>query len=504
MRLFKRIAILCGVAFGLILLFYGWEDFRASREWNKFKDTWTAKGEKFEFSSFVPPAISSDQNFAMAPVIASSYARSLDSQGKPKSPEDTNVVNRLEMPLVLRGNTPTNGFGGWEKGARIDFGAWQKYYRDLATTTNVFAIPVDPQAPATDVLLALAKYNSILEEVRQAAALPGCRFPLNYDSEHPYMILLPHLNSLKGCVRILQLRAAANLELGNRDAAFADVILGLNLTQKLRSEPTLVSQLVRITMLQAMLQVVWEGLAKHRWTDSQLTTLDHTLAELDFVADYTAGMRAENACDVALADYLKRHPQDLNTVGESSPANPDALTFFLTHLIPSGWFVQNKMATSRILFEYYLSVSDQQKQLFYPSRATNASRLIENLPASPFTILPRMLLPSLGRAARKFAIAQTSANLCRVACALEQYRLVHGKYPDALELLSPGLMSAIPHDIIGGRPLLYHTTETGGFILYSIGWNEQDDNGRVSLQKHGAIDYESGDIVWQYPDVPKS
>src|ERR1035441_6731269 len=141
---------------------------------------------------------------------------------------------------------------------------WQRYYRQLSLRTNLFAVPPQPQTPAADVLLALSKYNSIIEELRQAAALPDSRFPLNYDSEEPAMILLPHLAPAKGCSLVLRMRALAQLEAGQSEAALADINLALRVTETIRSEPFLISQVVRIAMFQITVQALWEGLASHR------------------------------------------------------------------------------------------------------------------------------------------------------------------------------------------------------------------------------------------------
>ncbi len=87
----------------------------------------------------------------------------------------------------------------------------------FAIVLSLFVLPVslghaaEPKTPAADVLFALSIYNPTIEELRQAAALPGSRFPLNYDSESPAAILLPHLAALKGCMRVLELRAIAEL-----------------------------------------------------------------------------------------------------------------------------------------------------------------------------------------------------------------------------------------------------------------------------------------------------
>jgi type II secretory pathway pseudopilin PulG len=110
-----------------------------------------------------------------------------------------------------------------------------------------------------------------------------------------------------------------------------------------------------------------------------------------------------------------------------------------------------------------------------------------------------MFLPSLGGAVRKFAYAQESVDLARVAIALERYRLAHGAYPESLDALSPQFIAKLPHDVINGQPLHYRRTSDGQFILYSVGWNEKDDGGEVAFKQDGSVDISTGDWVWRYP-----
>ena len=88
---------------------------------------------------------------------------------------------------------------------------------------------------------------------------------------------------------------------------------------------------------------------------------------------------------------------------------------------------------------------------------------------------------------------QTALNQAALVCALERYRLVHGRYPDSLEQLVPDFVQKLPRDLIGGQPLKYRRTADGKFLLYSIGWNEKDDGGDP--------DKNNGDWVW--PTVKK-
>jgi hypothetical protein len=66
------------------------------------------------------------------------------------------------------------------------------------------------------------------------------------------------------------------------------------MVEALRTEPILISHLVRIAVVNITLQPVWEGLADHRWSDEQLRALDQELSKLDFLLDYRLSMRGEH------------------------------------------------------------------------------------------------------------------------------------------------------------------------------------------------------------------
>ncbi len=500
-RNFRRLLFGAACLATLIALFYAEEDWRGWHAWNKFKQEWEAKGEHFDFPSVVPPTVPDDQNFALTPIAFTSYGFILTRDGKriPHEQRDTNFVERIKMEIAHYDGWPTNGTGNWQKSTVSDLRIWQNYYRALAAKTNEFSVPSQPQSPAADVLFALSKYDSVIEELREASRLPCSRFPLNYDSESPAAIWLPHLAVLKRCSQALQLRSIAELQNGQPEKALADVKLALQLTDKIRTEPFLISHLVRIAMLQIMLQPVWEGLAEHRWSDEQLVALDAELAKLDFLADYKLSMRGE-------MDRLRRHPeqvQDLGGIsnGEGGVMNPLLPGKFAARLIPTGWFYQNQYRCARMMVEYYIPVADVNQGTFSPDllRRGDAVLTAEIKSVSPFNMLEKLMLPALGNAAKKFAYAQALVDLARTAIALERYRLAHGEYPESLDALSPQFIAKLPHDIINGQPLHYHRTSDGQFVLYSVGWNEADDGGEVGLNKNGVVDINNGDWVWRYP-----
>ena len=116
-----------------------------------------------------------------------------------------------------------------------------------------------------------------------------------------------------------------------------------------------------------------------------------------------------------------------------------------------------------------------------------------------YKIQALMVFPAISAGVKKFAAIQAQVDLARVACALERFRLAHGDYPETLDALAPQFIEKLPHDLINGQPLHYRRTDDGRFILYSVGWDEKDDGGKVFIAKNGTVDREKGDWVWQYP-----
>ena len=502
MKIFLRLTCI-GLAglFVLVALFYAEEDLRGWHAWNKFKHQWEARGEKFDFASIVPPRVPDDRNFALTPLVSTSYGNLLTRDGKeiPVDQRDPDFVNRLKMPIAHADEDLSKGLGNREQNRMSNLKFLQDYYRALPAKTNEFPVLSRPQSPAQDVLLALGKYDSTIEELRQASQLPDSRFPLEYDKDNPAEILLPHLAALKGCASVLRVRSLAELQNGQSDKALDDVKLALQLTGKIRTEPFLISHLVRIAMVSITLQPIWEGLAEHQWSDAQLAELDGELAKLDFLADYKSAMHGEMVFQGGMFDYLQRHPEQFpDMAGNGNSVKTPLPARILWHLIPSGWFYQNRLRCARPMVELYLPLADTNRGIISPAATRRADAAVESEARhrNLYNIAERMFLPALGNAARRFAYGQESVDLARVAIALERYRLALGTYPESLDVLAPRFIEKLPQDIVKGQPLQYRLTGDGKFLLYSVGWNETDDGGHAAFAKSGAIDYAKGDWVW--------
>ena len=379
-----------------------------------------------------------------------------------------------------------------------DLRAWQTYYRaqEHQNSTNKFPVAPQPRAPAADVLFALSKYDSAVEELRQASERPDANIPLNYeDGFGAVSRLFPYLSALKRCSSLLELRAVAELADGRNAQAYDDVKLLCRLNETIRAQPFLISQLVRMAILQIALQPIWEGWTEHRWTDEQLAGISAELAKLDYLADYRFAMRGERAFAIQLFEN-RRITRILRVIDETGQTNTTHFRF-----MPEGFFYQNELAFAQMSQQYLLPLVDINARIVTPIVFEHAddgvSAQLKHY--SPYKAEALMAFQAEAAGARRFAFAQTSVDLARVACALERYHLEHGEYPQSLEALVPQYIDAIPHDIINGEPLHYRRTGDGKCLLYSVGWNETDDGGLFPSKKNNGT-FGKCDWVWRYPE----
>jgi len=263
-----------------------------------------AKGEPFDLVKITPPPVPDEQNFAMAPIVMTTYSWILDRNGR-RSQNDTTWSGGWKCQLRL---CRREGAGGRKlaEGRESRPAGMAGLLPAGGHADESVSGPSAVAGARADVLLALSKYDSVVEELRQAARRPDSRFPLDYTTENPAAILLPHLAGLKGPAMMLQLRAIAELEAGQTDMALEDVQLMLRLAEALRgrADPDFApgADFDREPGAPARL----EGLATTQWSDAQLTVLEQALRQSDFLADYHVAMRGEQVMLVEIIDYYRR------------------------------------------------------------------------------------------------------------------------------------------------------------------------------------------------------
>ena len=492
----------------LLALFLTEENWRGKHNWENFKKEMAAKGEKLNIEDLAPPPVPDDQNFAMAPIWRTNLFHRVDQNGGIAM--DGSPAPNLTIEALSPEQAPA--LGNWLQGRRADLLAWQAYYRGTNNlrlpsrpTTGAadpeplgatfFPIAATPQSPAADVLLALSRNDAPLQELRQATKRPFCRLQTNYEGD----LITPSLATLKQCVRFLTLRSKAELASGNSTGALEDVQMQLHLVDMTSAEPFLITHLVRVAMVNITLGSVWEGLADHRWSDQQLEAIEVELGKLDFLADYLHAMRGDRAFSLSMLEENIRTGSPYGGLAQANPLPDFPGRRKLARMLVGGVFYENMVSIGRAHEQWILPSVDLERRLV--SLKTPPASALQTGFWPPSTIFMRLLLPAIDKSVVKFARAQSLLDLARVACALERYWQANQKYPDSLDALAPKFIPSIPHDIMDGKPLRYHPTGDGHFVLYSVGWNKTDEGGVSGLKDSGNLNFETGDWLWPLAEV---
>jgi hypothetical protein len=531
-RNFRRLLVALAGFATLIAIFYAEENWRGKRAWKNYVRAQEARGEKMDLAAFIPPPIPDDQNLALCPlfkpVLDFRYATDQDRLENKSVHNiiwlDTNGsarLDQLDLHWNMRNNPNSPAGKVWREfqgrldvltNGWINLPLWQEYYR-MGTNLDG-ATPAS--TPAQDVLYALRYFEPDLTELRREASLrPLARWPIQYDLNSPWGILLPHLAKAKRITMLLQVRAAARLAAGQTADGLEDIALGFRLADSFGYEPFLISQLVRMACYEIILQPLKEGQAHHQFSDAQLTLLQQQLQSVDLLAGYQLAVRCERSINGLWANMTRA---DMDSILQYSASQSPSKGFWRfairARVAPKGWIYQNQLVSSRLDDDYILSAVDAHTRTVSPKKS-EAALSAKREAKGPYSALVQFLTMSesqLGDAlpfACKFAYGQTQVDLARVACGLERYRLAHNQYPEALDALAPQFITKLPHDIINGQPLKYRRTDDGSFVLYSVGWNETDDGGIVASspdpkgvnrrEEGKPVNLTEGDWVWRYP-----
>jgi hypothetical protein len=503
----------------VIVLFYAEENWRGKRAWTALQREAAARRESLDISSAFPPPVPDDQNFALAPGVSGVLGYAEPDSGEIR----TRPAIRGRNLSFFHGESEMWPSANWAFQQVTDLAAWQKFFRqhpaadtqagDSDSPRLEFPVAPEPQTPAADVLLALSKFDPALAVLRTASQRPRTHYPLDYERGLFGLMRGQYfpVETFPAAAHVLCLRAVAELVQDQTEAALQDTLLALRLADSLRQMPWERLHGARSEMLIFCLQPVWEGLARHRWNQQQLATLQQQFGAMDLLLDFQQVVRGETLVTMNLADQLQAFLE-----GRPSPAademrsakGDDLFAVWLFRLsYPTGWLYQDKVW----IYRFY----ERRADVFKALETRNRRQLYAELRRATDPFLVVFVVPRLRQVFSESSVQtlflQTACQEAAVACALERYRLAQSRYPDSLEALVPTFLKQVPADLLAPSraALNYRREADGGLALYSVGLNRQDDRGKPSSpieRWHRSKPYQDlyprldeGDWVWRQP-----
>ncbi|HEX5400608.1 MAG TPA: hypothetical protein VFY06_16295, partial [Verrucomicrobiae bacterium] len=451
-RNFGRFLIGSAIFATLVAIFYLEEDWRGKRAWDKCKAELEAKGAVLDWDKFIPPPVPDDQNVFKAPNMQEWFVR---------------------VPF----RTPANELSGLSTNAL-----------NTATITN--------GTVAADYLKWSNQFQPQFEKIREALKCPYARMDGDYSI--PYEIPIPNFIQVRVLAQTLAQRAKCHFFLDQPEQALDDLTFLNDSRHLLEAAPTgkpttLVAAMINVAVTGLYVDTIAKGLQSHAWQEPQLAALQNQLADINLTRLVLQAFQEGPAFTCRDVEIM---PVNQLLEYGRTPKWTDKVGAWLW---PRGWTYQNMVNIAELELKP-LDGFDVSSGTVSPRVFEDANRYVNKFlkHSSPYNVLAAISIPSFNKAWQATAHNQTMVNEAQIACALERYRLANGAYPASLDALAPQFIEKVPHDIIGGKPLIYRRTVDGKFVLYSVGWNETDDGGQDSpANQIGAVDYTKGDWVWK-------
>ncbi len=324
-----------------------------------------------------------------------------------------------------------------------------------------------------------------------------------------YGFLLPGLTGLREATRGLVARAHVRKLRGDDDGAWADVLTAHRLSRLLYQQPTLIDKLVAISCQAMAFEVARDLIADEAFGASEAASLLAKLTEigppptideaylferfimLDFIAhlarDYSLAKELGAASGPASVlvrgadwnlvlrranDWYDAMPLPRQSGG---PTSTPAGRARYERMCDSLRLPNTKLEQAKVMALALGGVATRRARSEFLARCLGCS-----------------LLPSLTRSCGFQDRAVMQYRLERTALALAAHKARTGRWPSALADLTPGLLKAVPDDLFqgpAGGPIRYKTA-SGGYVLYSLGVDGDDDGGAETQDSD-----DDGDIV---------
>jgi hypothetical protein len=323
--------------------------------------------------------------------------------------------------------------------------------------------------------------NSRVFQFMQEASEKPC-FRYGDWSKNLYDMKIPDAIKMINAIRLLGIDAVFKAEEGHVQEAIDQIRWAKNLVQKTLDEPLLITGLLALAntrYLQTCLMHIING------RDIDSDTLHMFIQDWDpelWRKKLARGIHGERV--FLLENALTVLEGDMSVLDYKLG---DRIFFWIIRPATKADVLWAQKMFDRVesasLLPYY-EIKKSHKDI---------TQDIESIPW--FFRLSGGLFPNFSSAWLKEAILEAFMGTGQIALACKIYKNQEGHFPENIAELIPGILAEEPMDPFTGDPYIYKLHEDG-FIVYSVGSNEKDDEGRATYQVTQLVMEKDDDWPW--------
>ena len=310
--------------------------------------------------------------------------------------------------------------------------------------------------------------SKALELLHAGAAIESSRYPITLSAG--LATLLPHLADIREATQLLRIEGILHAENGDGQSAMRSAISGFGIARSLAREPVVASQLVRARCQALAISTVEQIVSRTELTDGQLAELAECVRDSERICGMFRAFVGERCVGLSLLD---------NPHSPGSRILPGLPFSPLLELYGTVGLTGADTAIYLELMDAYIKGAG----LALHERQEAVEAIDVELKSIPRTrILVRKIAPPLSKATKVDMSTIAHLRTARIAIAMQRYRLAADRLPDKLTDLVPEYLDSVPEDPFDGSEMRYKKLDPG-FVIYSIGEDLSDDDGKERPSK---------------------
>ena len=357
----------------------------------------------------------------------------------------------------------------------------------------------------------LTDNSDILDLVIDGSKKPYCWFEYGDGKDNDVMmeIQLPDTTSFRRLTKPLLWRSLIKAEESRYEDAFDDIKACYRLGRHLKGNKTLLEQLAGIAVRASIAHELRYIISHHKINSAILASLQEDFEQMVTDEDFVISLDAEK---LFLYDELQRsftedrfgghlYFESLRPIILRGPDRElvnrliEPLHILLTH--PDK---QETIETAERFYTFWDRVSQKTPGNLHSEEIDIEKEAAEIVRGN---ILLKILPTAMNRVHDLSYRWRSDLEATLVIVAILRYNQDTEHYPENLQqLVSAGFLKKLPMDAYSdNKPLVYKKTEDS-FLLYSVGLNFTDDDGRVIRNSQGKVviwDIEGDEVFWPVP-----
>ena len=346
---------------------------------------------------------------------------------------------------------------------------------------NIFyGTPLEPDA-RLELKNMIENNHRVFQFLQEASEKPCFRY--GDWSQKMYDMRIPDAIKMINVIRLVGIDAVFKAEGGKIAEAIDQIRWGMQFVQKTMNEPFLITGLIALANMKYLHFCLKQIICGRDVDSGILKTLIQDLNPELWREKFVRGIQGERVF------FLENALAVLE--GEK-----DVLDFSLGDTI-FFWIIRPvTKADSLWALKMFDEVESASLLPFYEIKEFHKG-LSKDFDSIPWSFrLSKLLFPNFSSAWLKEAILEAVMGTGQIALACKIYKNQEGHYPENIAALIPDILANEPVDPFTGKSFVYKLQEDG-FIVYSFGSNEKDDEGQGTFQVTKLVMEKDDDWPWR-------